>query len=185
MPDAIELLIHPVRLRIVYAMAGGRVLSSSDLRARLPDVSKATLYRHIGQLADAGVLEVASERRARGAVERLYRLREDRTLISAEAAATISTEDHRRAFAASVAAIMAEFSAYLDREGANPTADSVSYRQFTLWLSPAEVAGLIAKVRGVLMAPARHAPSPGRTPHLLSTILFPIGPRSPGAAIPD
>jgi DNA-binding transcriptional ArsR family regulator len=180
--DPIELLIQPVRLRIVFAMAGGRVLTSSDLRARLPDVPKATLYRHIGLLADGGILEVEGERRVRGAVERRYRLREERTLISAETAATISNEGHRRAFAASIAAIMAEFGAYLDREGSNPVRDSVSYRQFTLWLTPAEVASLVAEILDVLKARAIHRPSPGRTAHLLSTILFPIGPRSKGAA---
>lgn len=182
--DAIELLIQPVRLRIIFALAGGRVLTTADLRARLPDVSKATLYRHIGLLADGGVLEVEGERRVRGAVERRYRLREDRTRITAEAAATISTEGHRRAFAASIAAIMAEFGAYLDRPGSSPSRDSVSYRQFTLWLTPGEVAGLVAAVLDVLKAPAIHQPSPGRTPHLLSTILFPIGPRLPGTAAP-
>lgn len=178
--DAIELLIQPVRLRIIFALAGGRVLTTSDLRARLPDVSKATLYRHIGLLADGGVLEVEGERRVRGAVERRYRLRQDRALITAEAAAAISTEGHRRAFAASIAAIMAEFGAYLDRPGSNPARDSVSYRQFTLWLTPGEVASLVAEIFGVLKTRAIHQPTSGRTPHLLSTILFPIGPRAPG-----
>ena len=180
--DPIELLIQPVRLRIVFAMAGGRILTSSDLQARLPDVPKATLYRHIGLLADGGVLEVEGERRVRGAVERRYRLREDRARITAEAAASISTEGHRRAFAAAIAAIMAEFGAYLDRPGSNPVRDSVSYRQFTLWLTPGEVADLISEILGVLKARAIHQPSPGRTPHLLSTILFPIGSRAPGPA---
>jgi DNA-binding transcriptional ArsR family regulator len=179
--DAIELLIQPVRLRIVFAMAGGRILTTSDLQARLPDVPKATLYRHIGLLADGGVLEVEGERRVRGAVERRYRLREDRARITAEAAASISTEGHRRAFAAAIAALMAEFGAYLDRPGSNPARDSVSYRQFTLWLTPDEVASLVAEILAVLKPRAIQQPSPDRTPHLLSTILFPIGPQSPPA----
>jgi DNA-binding transcriptional ArsR family regulator len=176
MPDLIDLLMHPVRLRIVQAMAGGRVVSSADLRARLPDVSRATLYRHIALLADGGILEVAGERRVRGAVERRYRMRDGRAVITPEAAVSIPLDAHRRAFAATMAAIMAEFSAYLDREGANPTADSVSYRWFALWLSPAEVEGLIAELVALLKARAAHEPAPGRAPHLLSTIFFPMGP---------
>jgi hypothetical protein len=39
---------------------------------------------------------------------------------------------HRRGFAAAMAALIAEFNAYLDRDGADPAADSVSYRQGTL-----------------------------------------------------
>jgi DNA-binding transcriptional ArsR family regulator len=177
--DVIKLLIHPVRLRIVHAMAGKRALTSSQLLARMPEVSKATLYRHIAMLAEGGILEVVSEQRVRGAVERRYRIREDRAVVTSEVAATMSIEDHRQGFAAAIAAIMAEFSAYLDREGSNPLADAVSYRQFTLWLSPTEVADLIAQVRRVLMARTAQGPSPDRALHLLSTILFPIEPPSP------
>ena len=40
----------------------------------------------------------------------------------------MSLDDHRRGFAAAMAVLIAEFNAYLAREGANPPADSVSYR---------------------------------------------------------
>ena len=61
--DTLDLLLHPVRLRIMHAMSGGRVLTTSDLCARLPDVPKTSVYRHVGLLAEAGVLEVAGEQR--------------------------------------------------------------------------------------------------------------------------
>jgi len=70
-----DLLLHPVRLRIVQAFLGDRALTTGELRAELPDVPPASLYRHIARLVDAGVLGVVSERRVRGAVERTYILR--------------------------------------------------------------------------------------------------------------
>ncbi|MFI2264343.1 hypothetical protein [Streptomyces tubercidicus] len=95
--------------------------------ALLPDVSKATVYRHVGLLADGGVLDVADEQRVRGAVERRYRLRRERAVIDADTAASVSVADHRRVFAVAMATLLAEFNAYLDREGADPTADLVGY----------------------------------------------------------
>jgi hypothetical protein len=56
-----ELLLHPVRLRVVQALLGDRVLTTGDLHAELPDVPTASLYRHVAVLAGAGVLEVAYE----------------------------------------------------------------------------------------------------------------------------
>jgi DNA-binding transcriptional ArsR family regulator len=109
--DSAELLTHPVRLRVVHAMRGGRTLTTAELCALIPDVSKATVYRHVDLLATGGVLEVADERRVRGAVERRYRLRQDRAVIDAETAASASPDDYRRAFAAAMAVLHAEFNA--------------------------------------------------------------------------
>ena len=173
--DTLDLLLHPVRLRIVHAMSGGQTRTTSDLCARLPDVPKTTVYRHVGLLAEAGVLEVVGEQRVHGAVERHYQLRRERAVIDADAAAAMSLDDHRRGFAAAMAALLAEFSAYLDRDGADPTADSVGYRQGTLWLSSGELTEMISALRDVLASRAGNQPAPGRSPHLLSMILFPAG----------
>ncbi|MFI6603613.1 helix-turn-helix domain-containing protein [Nonomuraea sp. NPDC050536] len=173
--DPVEQLLHPVRLRIVHALAAGPALTTSQLCARMPEVSKVTVYRQVALLAEGGFLEVDGEQRVRGAVERRYRLRQDRPTIDAGAAATMSLEDHRRGFAAAMAVLIAEFNAYLDRDGADPTADSVSYRQGTLWLSQEELSEMFADLFSVLKDRVANAPAPGRAPYLLSPILFPAG----------
>jgi DNA-binding transcriptional ArsR family regulator len=169
----LDLLLHPVRLRIVHAMSGGRTRTTSDLCASLPDVSKATVYRHVALLAEAGLLEVEGEQRVHGAVERRYRLRRMRAVIDRDATAAMSREEHRNGFAAAMGALLAEFNAYLDREHADPTADSVSYRQFPLWLNQDELDELISEIRSAVVSKLDNEPAPDRSPHLLSTILFP------------
>ncbi|MEV0649620.1 helix-turn-helix domain-containing protein [Phytomonospora sp. NPDC050363] len=173
--ELLDLLLHPVRLRIVNAMFGGRIRTTTDLCRRLPDVPKTTVYRHVGLLADAGILEVADERRVHGAVERHYRLSRERARIDAEAAASMTLDDHRHGFAAAMAALLAEFNGYLDREGADPTADMVSYRQFPIWLDAQEQAEAVAALTPLLRGLAEKKPRPGRRQLLLSTILFPMG----------
>jgi DNA-binding transcriptional ArsR family regulator len=174
--DTVELLLHPVRLRIVHAMSGGRTLSSTQLCALLPDVSKATVYRQVGLLAEGGVLEVDAEQRVRGAVERRYRLNRGRAVIDASTAASASAEDHRRVFALAVGTLLAEFNAYLDGDSADPVADQVGYRQHALWLSPDERAEMIEEMRDVIMSRMGNEPSPGRRRHLFSPVLFPSEP---------
>jgi DNA-binding transcriptional ArsR family regulator len=171
--NTVDLLLHPVRLRVVHALSGGAELTTAQLGARMPDASKVTVYRHVAALVDGGFLEVAGEQRVRGAVERRYRLRQDRPAIDADAAAAMSPQDHRRAFAAAMAVLIAEFDAYLDREGADPVADGVGYRQGVLWLSPDELAELTRRMLEVVRAAGPHEPGPGRRPYLLSPILFP------------
>lgn len=171
--DPLDLLLHPVRVRIVNALSGGVTRTTAELCERLPDVSKATVYRHVGLLVDGGILDVADERRVHGAVERHYRLRRDRARIDGEAAASMSLDDHRHGFAAALAALGAEFTAYLDRPGADPAADSVGYRQGVLWLDPDELADLIGTLSAAVTEVAGNAATPARRPYLLSPIFFP------------
>jgi DNA-binding transcriptional ArsR family regulator len=173
--DTLDLLLHPVRLRIVHAMSGGVTRTTSDLLARLPDVSKATVYRHVSLLAEAGVLEVVSEQRVHGAVERCYRLHRPRAVINPDEAASMTLEEHRHGFAAAMAALVAEFNAYLQQGNADPTEDKVAYRQIPLWLSQDELDELISQIRTILVSKMDNLPGPGRRLHLLSPILFPIG----------
>ncbi|WP_433513243.1 helix-turn-helix domain-containing protein [Nonomuraea sp. CA-143628] len=172
--ESLELLAHPVRLRIVHAMRGGRSLTTTQLCARIPDVSKAMIYRHVDLLASGGILEVADERRVRGAVERHYRLRLDRVTVDADALAALSPDDHRRVFATSMAVLVAEFNAYLDRENADPVADLVGYRQHAIWLNSGELEEMIIGLRRVLLPLLANQPTPDRAQYLLSPLFFPL-----------
>src|SRR5690348_13015630 len=109
--EILELLLHPIRIRIVNAFSGDRSRTTSELCARLPDVSQATVYRHVALLANAGVLAVVDEQAVRGAVERHYRLDRERARLDQHAAARMTLDDHRRAFTAAMAALIADFGA--------------------------------------------------------------------------
>jgi DNA-binding transcriptional ArsR family regulator len=171
--NTFELLGHPIRLRVVHAMRGGRTLTTSQLCARIPDVSKATVYRHVELLATGGILEVADEQRVRGAVERCYRLRQDRAVIDADMIESMSLDDHRRGFATAMATLLAEFNAYLDRDHADPTADLVGYRQHAAWLSRDELLEMISELRSAITPRLANQSTPDRARYLLSPILFP------------
>jgi DNA-binding transcriptional ArsR family regulator len=174
--DFLDLIAHPIRLRIVHALSGGRALTTRELCARVHDIPKASAYRHVALLADAGVLEVESEQRIRGAMERRFQLRRERAVIDAKTAASLSPEQHRRGFAAAMASLIGEFNAYLDQPKADPAADAVGYRQHAIWLTPGERDALIGGMRAAIVPHLGNGPDPGRALHLLSPILFPIEP---------
>ncbi len=158
----------------MHAFAGGRSLTTAQLAARLPDVSQATVYRHVATLAEAGILEVAGEQRVRGFVERRYRLRPQAAAVTAERAAAASADDHRRAFATAMAVLLAEYEQYLDRPGADPAADQVGYRQHAVWLADDERERLIEGMRAAILPILTNGPGAGRHPYLLSPVLFPV-----------
>ena len=166
-----ELLLHPVRLRIIHALSGGRSRTAGQLCDRMPDVPRTSVYRHLGLLVDGRMLEIGDERRVRGAVERSYRLGPDRPTIGPDDALTI--DEHRQGFATAMAVLIAEFNAYLDRPAADPAADAVGYRQATMWLSPEELEAMLSGFRAVVAPLVGNTPGRGRKPYLVSPILFP------------
>jgi DNA-binding transcriptional ArsR family regulator len=179
----LALLLHPVRLRLVHAMRTAGSLTTRELCARLPELPKATVYRQVERLARGGILEVESERRVRGAVERRYRLVPEAAAVNADDARSMTLEDHRRVFPAALAALMADFDAYLDRPGADPFADQVSYRQYIVWLSPQERARFISELGRLLRSLTPNEANDDRAAYILSTPFFPAS-RGPAGEPP-
>ena len=168
-----DLLLHPVRWRIVQAFLGDRTLTTADLRAELTDVPVASLYRHVGLLAAAGVLTVVGERKVRGTAERSYRL--DMAAASVGSADVMGAEGHRRAFRTFAAALMADFDRYLDRAGDVPdlAGDRVGYRQAAVWVTDEEFDAMVADLAAVLRARMEHRPEGVRRRRLVTTINLP------------
>jgi hypothetical protein len=167
-----DLLLHPVRLRIVQAFLGDRALTTGDLRAELTDIPAASLYRQVARLVDAGVLQVVAERRVRGAVERTYVLRVTAASISEDELAGMSADEHRQAFMAFVAGLLGDFDRYLARGDIDHLRDGVSYRMAGLWLDDGEYAELLRDLIRVLQPRLANPPAPGRKRRILGTILL-------------
>jgi hypothetical protein len=167
-----DLLLHPVRLRIVQAFLGDRALTTAQLSSELSDVPAASLYRHVARLVDAGVLQVVAERRVRGAVERTYVLRTVAASIGLDEIASMSIEEHRQAFMAFVAGLLADADRYLQRENFDPLRDGVGYRIAGMWLDDAEYADMLRDLVRVLQPRLANAPRKGRRRRILGTVLL-------------
>jgi hypothetical protein len=168
-----DLLLHPVRLRIVQAFLGDRALTTTQLRAELPDVPAGSLYRHVAKLVDGGVLGVVGERRVRGAVERTYVLRTSTARIDADELLTMTRDEHRQAFLAFVAGLIGDFDRYLARDEIDPIRDGASYNLAAMWLDDAELAEFARELYIVLQPRIANPPKPGRKRRILGTVLLP------------
>lgn len=168
-----DLLLHPVRLRIVQAFLGDRALTTSELRTELPDVPPASLYRHIARLVAGDVLSVVAERRVRGAVERTYVLRTAAARISADQVKKMTPDEHRQAFLAFVAGLIGDFDRYLARGNPDPIHDGASYNLAAMWLDDTELIEFAREVMAVVQPRLANAPKRGRKRRILATVFLP------------
>jgi DNA-binding transcriptional ArsR family regulator len=171
--DKAKLILHPVRLKILQALVGDRVLSTRQLGQLLPDVAQATLYRHVQKLLQAGILTIDSEQPARGTIERFYRLEEDQAKLSDAEVAALSHDDHRRYFTTFVAMLMTDFERYLQRETLDLYADGVGYHQVALHLNAAEMEDFARSLNALVKPFLKHQAESDRQRILFTTILMP------------
>ncbi len=168
-----DLLLHPVRLRIIKAFLGDRALTTGQLAAELDDVPAGSLYRHVARLAKAGILQVVAERRVRGAVERTYTLRQFAARISPEQARQMSPEEHSQAFMLYVAGMLADADRYLAAGQPDPARDGADYKVGALWLSDAEFAELMRDLSIVFQPRLANPPAPARKRRMVYTVVLP------------
>jgi DNA-binding transcriptional ArsR family regulator len=169
--DKSDLILHPVRWRILRAARSGAV-TAQRLAAALPDVPQASLYRHLNTLADSGLLQVVEERKVRGTVERVYSLGNGADDLSGETVG-LNPEGHMRLFGAFLSNLIADYSRYLDRGNVDLYRDGVGFRQREVYLSDEEFARMAAELRDLLARYSDCPPGKGRTPRLVTTIVMP------------
>jgi hypothetical protein len=172
-----DLLLHPVRLRVVQSLLGDRDLTTAQLRELLPDVPVATLYRQVATLVEGGVLQVVDQRPVRGAVERTYRLVLEAATVDPAELRDLSPEQHRSHFLTFVAGLLGDFDRYLDESTGpdgrvDPLADRIGYRQAVMHLSDDEVDRMLAELGEVLARYRTLPPGPGRSRRAVSTVLL-------------
>ena len=173
-----RLLLHPDRLRIVEAFLGDRELTTADLRAELPDVPPASLYRHLNRLIDAGVLDVVAERRVRGTVERTYAKRR-RLSVSREELASLSRDELRQTFLGYAATLLADIDRYLERDEAELRGGGATFRIAALWLTDEELGELAGEYLKLLEPYLSRRAASGRTRRIVRTIVLPAPEETP------
>jgi hypothetical protein len=174
-----DLLLHPVRLRLVKTFLGDRALTTAQIAYELGDVPTGSLYRHIAILTKAGVLQVVAERRVRGTVERTYTLRLFAAQMLPDEVEAMSLDDHSQAFMAYVAGLLGDFDRYLAHSPA-PGRDGAEYRVAAMWLTDHEFTEYLRDLQRVVQPRLANAPIKGRRRRVSYNVMLPapegIGP---------
>jgi len=170
--DKLNLILHPVRLRILTTISG-REMTAQQLSKALPDIAVATLYRHINALQEGDLLTVVDERQVRGTVEKTYAIQDESALIlSEEDLKNATKEEHIRYFTTYLVSLIADFTTYLqNRETVDFAKDGVGYHTSHLYMTDDELKIFSEQLSELLMPFTQ--PADGRKRRQLSTIFLP------------
>ena len=175
-----DLLLHPVRLRIILTVYG-RQITALQMADELPDIPQATLYRNINTLAAAGILVVVRERRVRNTIEKTYALPDSSLMLSPDDVKDARPEDHIRLVTHYLGLMLGYFVRYVDKGDVDLARDNVVFQTFPAYLTDAEIRDLGQALTTALMPYVKNEPSPERRRFVFGLISVPdvAGPPSP------
>lgn len=168
-----DVILHPIRMRIIQALVRGNRMTAQQLQELLKDVPQATLYRHLKKMIDTAVLVIVDEIPNRGTIEKVYMLPEKGAEISYEELLKASSEDHLSFFMNYVANIIGEYGRYLDQSDFDLLRDGVSYRQYPVYLTEEENLAMLLSIKEIIVKAMQNEPDGKRRRRVISVIDFP------------
>jgi DNA-binding transcriptional ArsR family regulator len=172
--SVLDLIIHPVRLQIVELL-GVRQLTTAAISAALPEVPTSSLYRHLRQLLEGGMIEVVATHPVRGIEEKVYALHRAPRITRPDDLQGLSADDHLRYFIMYAASLIESFAQYAHHDPElDPARDRMGYSEVLIYASPEQIDALGATINAQLLALGHQGPAEGRQLRKVSVITHPV-----------
>lgn len=159
-----EIVMNPVRQRIFQYFLVHETGTVKQLRAALPDIPSASLYRHIKLLTDHAVLTVVGENRIRGTVECVYQLNRRALEIDDPDGAGVQMALLR---------ISSSFAHYFSSGHADPRGDMLMLTTCTLMLTDDAFAAFLSEINQLAEKYMRAPMDQGCKPRQITLISSP------------
>lgn len=163
--DIMSACMNPARQRILQVLALRQSATPGQLSEALPDIPRASLYRHLRILQEAKMIEVCEEKAIRGTVERSYALKQGQNPQGDNVQALIQ---------GALAELSSRFSAYFAKPNADPVRDMLTLSCATLLLTDEEYENLLRSIGTIYADALENQMKPGRKQRSLTFISIPV-----------
>lgn len=167
-----NILLHPVRMRIIQALIGGES-TAQQIGDALPEVPQATLYRHLSKLLSAGAIAVREERQVRGAVEKVYGLPNDLDDNVSSEMETAPKESQFKFIFMYMMNLLGEFERYIGQETINMKEDGLGFRRASVYATNEEYGEYVQTCSEAMHMLLENKPAPGRTLRTIASMAIP------------
>lgn len=130
MQNKVDVILNPVRMRIIQYAAQNQPMTVAQIARALPDVSKATLYRHMRILTENQVLQVVGEEKIRGTFEQSYSLNKGKINATGQE----SRCELQALVYSMLTKLITQFTEYFNRDLTCPVKDKLFLSTNTLFL---------------------------------------------------
>lgn len=172
--EAIRSMMNPLRLKIVQEISLKGTATTKEIAEICGYIPQATLYRHLNSLLKHGVIEVVSENKVRGILEKVYAIKLNPQDEIDRKIDKLSTQELSELFSQFIIGLLSDFDNYLSiSENVNIIEDKVGFRSYPLYVSDDEFMEMMGEIHSSIRKRLENKPSDDRILRKFSTLTTP------------
>lgn len=170
--DAIKAIMHPVRMKIIQELGIRQQATTKEIQEACADTSQATLYRHLKSLLSLEIIEVVSENRINGIIEKVYGLKKDGLNSVVSDPKNLTKDDYLRLFSQYIISLLSDFSEYMNHKDAlKDVANNIGFSSVSIYLTNEEMMELSKELSESIMKRIQNRAEDGRKLRKISHVV--------------
>ena len=158
--------MNSTRQRIMQVIMTKSEATSAEIGAELPDIPRASLYRHIKVLLDAEIIVAVKEVLKRGSVEKTY-------AIASHAPYEDTNEEYNKMIQSALMGLQGEFCRYFNQEKADPHKDLLTVGSASLVMSDEEMMDFLEAYGKLIQKYIKNKPADDRKVRKITMVVSP------------
>jgi DNA-binding transcriptional ArsR family regulator len=169
-----DLILHPIRMRIIQQLLLGKPMTIAQLLDALGDVPQATLYRHMNLLINADLIEIIDKKKVKGTEERVFSVKKENLQVPESEIEATSQEDHIRHFSVFHGNLLQLATTYLTNTSPKQyEKDGFAYWYTPIHLTDDEFQELVQSMNKSIEKAINNKPTPDRTTRIFAGMFIP------------
>lgn len=164
--DYMDACMNSTRQRILQVIMIKKEATSAEIGAELPDIPRASLYRHIKVLLEAKIISVVKKEFKRGSMEKTYALASQMPFEG-------TNEEYNNMIQLALMGLQGEFYRYFHGENPDPQRDLLTVGSASLMLTDEEMLEFITAYGQLLQKYLSNKPTEGRKVRKITVVVSP------------
>ena len=164
--DYMEACMNATRQRILQVIMTKKEATPAEIGQELPDIPRASLYRHIKVLLDAEIIVVVKEEFKRGSMEKTY-------AIAPQSPYEDSNESYSSLIQTALMGLQGEFCRYFNGENPDPQRDLLTVASASLLMSDEEMMEFLTTYGELLQKYMKNRPNEDRKVRKVTFVVSP------------
>jgi len=169
---AVKSIMNPIRIKIIQELSIKKTATTKEIAQACGDIPQATLYRHLYALMKSGVIQVVSENKIRGIMEKVYGIKENPSQTINKNLEKITKDELSTLFSQFAISILTDFDSCIAKpEVMKSINKNIGFTSNSLLLTDEEFIEMMAEIKQIIIRKMSNQFVFGRKLRKFSTII--------------